>query len=183
MPQLLILYAHPDQPASRINRHLRDQACLLPNTEVRDLYRLYPRGIVDRRKEQEALLRADIIVSQYPLFWYSMPPLLKEWVDTVLEYGWAYGPNGNKLAGKSWLHCVSTGGDAYSYTKSGAHGYRLEDFLRPQEMTARLCHTRWLTPFVTHDAMRVQDDALHATGERYCQHLQQINHARARLPS
>jgi putative NADPH-quinone reductase len=41
-------------------------------------------------------------------------------------------------------------------------------------MTARLCHTRWLAPFVTHDAMRVQDEALNAVGARYCQHLQQL---------
>jgi putative NADPH-quinone reductase len=174
MPQLLILYAHPDLPASRINRHLRDQASQLPNVQVRDLYRLYPRGIVDRRREQEALLGADIIVSQYPMYWYSMPPLLKEWTDTVLEYGWAYGPNGTQLSGKAWLHCISTGGNASSYSEHGAHGHTLKDFLRPQEMTAKLCHTRWLAPFITHDAKQVQEQDLIAAGERYCQHLRQL---------
>ena len=40
----------------------------------------------------------DVVIFQFPLFWYSTPPILKQWQDIVLEYGWAYGEGGTKSA-------------------------------------------------------------------------------------
>ncbi len=42
--------------------------------------------------------------------WYSVPPLMKLWMDKVLSHGWAYGHNGIALRGKSLLWAVTTGG-------------------------------------------------------------------------
>lgn len=42
--------------------------------------------------------------------WYSVPPLLKLWMDKVLAHGWAYGHNGIALRGKSLMWAVTTGG-------------------------------------------------------------------------
>jgi putative NADPH-quinone reductase len=42
--------------------------------------------------------------------WYSVPPLLKLWMDKVLSHGWAYGHNGIALRGKSLMWAVTTGG-------------------------------------------------------------------------
>ena len=44
---------------------------------------------------QVALVAADTIVFQFPFYWYSVPPLLKEWIDLVLEHGFAYGLEGD----------------------------------------------------------------------------------------
>jgi len=46
------------------------------------------------------LLEHDRIVLQFPMYWYSMPPLLKKWLDDVLTYNFAYGSKGDKLKGK-----------------------------------------------------------------------------------
>jgi len=58
---------------------------------------------IDGATEQAALLGADRIVLQYPMYWLSCPPLLKKWLDDVLTFGWAYGSTGTALHGKELL--------------------------------------------------------------------------------
>lgn len=45
----------------------------------------------DVAKEQEKLLWADALILQFPLWWYTMPAILKGWIDRVYAYGFAYG--------------------------------------------------------------------------------------------
>jgi NAD(P)H dehydrogenase (quinone) len=45
----------------------------------------------DVKAEQEKLLWADMLILQFPLWWYSMPAILKGWVDRVYAFGFAYG--------------------------------------------------------------------------------------------
>ena len=59
-----------------------------------DLYELYPDFDVQVEQEQELLISHDMIILQHPFYWYSCPPLLKQWIDLVLEHGWAYGKEG-----------------------------------------------------------------------------------------
>ncbi|MGG3885590.1 NAD(P)H-dependent oxidoreductase [Brevibacillus panacihumi] len=42
-------------------------------------------------------------VLQFPFYWYSAPPLLKNWFDEAWTYGWAYGPGGVALRGKECI--------------------------------------------------------------------------------
>lgn len=68
-----------------------------------DLYADYPRFDIDINIEQQRLLDHDVILFQFPVFWYSTPSILKDWQDLVLEHGFAYGNNGDKLSGKHML--------------------------------------------------------------------------------
>jgi glutathione-regulated potassium-efflux system ancillary protein KefF len=77
--------------------------------EIRSLYHLYPDFNIDIAAEQEALSRAELVVWQHPMQWYSVPPLLKLWIDKVLAHGWAYGHGARALQGKSLLWAVTTG--------------------------------------------------------------------------
>lgn len=45
----------------------------------------------DVQREINKLLDADVLIFNFPLWWYSMPAILKGWVDRVLAYGIAYG--------------------------------------------------------------------------------------------
>ncbi len=54
---------------------------------MRDIAKLYPNFNIDAKTEQEALLNADRIIFQYPIYWYNIPPVLKQWFDQVLTYG------------------------------------------------------------------------------------------------
>src|SRR6187402_1058580 len=96
----LILFAHPRLEKSRTNRALLARIPNHPDLFFNDLYEAYPDFNVDVEREKDLLIKHDVIIWQHPFFWYSCPPLLKQWIDLVLELGWAYGPNGNALKGK-----------------------------------------------------------------------------------
>ncbi len=57
--------------------------------------------------EHEKVAWADIILFVYPLYWFHLPGILKNWVDRVFSYGFAYG--GKTLAGKKGMHLYTTG--------------------------------------------------------------------------
>jgi len=164
--RVLLLVAHPDLRRSRVNRRLLDAARRLAGAhldgrlEVRDLYALYPDFAIDVEAEQAALERADLIVWQHPMQWYSMPALMKLWLDEVLRYGWAYGHHRRALAGKDLWLLLSTGGSAAAFQPSGYNRRFLDAFLPPYEQTAAMCGLRLLPPLVLHDALRVDDTAL-----------------------
>jgi len=159
-PRILILYAHPFAEQSRVNQALANAARSLANVQVRDLYEAYPDFYIDVQQEQQLLAEADLIVFQHPIQWYGMPSLLKEWVDTVLEYGWAYGEGGTALHGKDFWLAATTGSPQESYREDGHHGHEFSAFLPPFRQTARLCGMRWMRPYILHGADRVGDDAL-----------------------
>ncbi len=40
--------------------------------------------------EQEKLARADLLILQFPVWWFGMPAILKGWADRVFARGFAY---------------------------------------------------------------------------------------------
>ena len=157
---ILVLTAHPQMELSRINRALMEAAAGVSRVEVRDLYALYPDYLIDVAAEQAALQKARLVVWQHPIHWYHMPPLMKLWVDEVLAFGWAYGPEGTALVGKDLWLVASTGGPDDSYQPSSYNRYHFEAFLPPYEQTATLCGMRFLPPMMLHGAHRVGSDEL-----------------------
>jgi len=72
--------------------------------------------------EQERLDRADALVLVFPVYWWSMPALLKGWIDRVFSNGWAYdeGPDGNtvKRLQRLPVHLIAIGGaDMHTYAR------------------------------------------------------------------
>lgn len=162
--QVLVIVAHPSMEQSRVNRRLLHAMHSLAATPagdklaVRDLYRLYPDYHIDVAAEQAALARARLVVWQHPIHWYGMPPLMKLWVDEVLAFGWAYGPEGTALRGKDLWLVASTGGPQDSYRPDSYNRYFFDAFLPPYEQTAALCGMRFLHPMMLHGAHRVTKD-------------------------
>lgn len=89
MSRVLILFAHPNLQSSRVHRRLIDRVPALPDVTFHDLYEAYPRLDIDIEREQELVEDHDVVIFQHPFFWYSTPPILKQWEDLVLEHGWA----------------------------------------------------------------------------------------------
>jgi glutathione-regulated potassium-efflux system ancillary protein KefF len=161
-----LVYAHPYPNRSRANRHLLEAVRDLPDLEVRSLYDLYPEFSIDVEAEQAALQRARIVIWMHPLYWYSVPPLLKLWFDKVLAYGWAYGDDSYALRDKLCLWVTTTGGDAFAFSPQGNHQRPFADFVPVIEQTARFCQMRWATPFVLHGSHKIDEPALHANGDK-----------------
>ncbi len=127
---------------------------------------------INVKQEQALLSEHDIIVFQHPFYWYSCPAIMKEWMDLVLEYGYAYGPEAHALNGKQWLSAITTGGAPESYCSAGYNSRPLLDFLLPFQQTAQLCGMTWLPPFVLHSFHKIKDpEALRRCGQDYRQLL------------
>ncbi|MEL7184655.1 MAG: NAD(P)H-dependent oxidoreductase [Pseudomonadota bacterium] len=169
MANVLVYYAHPGHRFSHVNRAMADVAARVDGITFIDLYATYPRQNIAVDIEQQRLLDHDIIVFQFPLFWYSTPSLLKEWIDLVLEHGFAYGDGGDRLAGKTLLLAVTAGGPEDAYTENGYQHFPLRTFLTPLEQTARLCQMRFAPPYVLYASLRAPTSgqaAPHVAGYR-----------------
>lgn len=171
---ILVILAHPYLEHSRANRALVREVRDLEGVEVRNLYERYPDFDVDIEVEQQALLEADIIVWQHPMYWYSVPGLLKHWFDKVLARGWAYGDGGTRLHGKRCLWVVTTGGDETAFRPDGMHAFSFESFVPHIEQTARFCGMEWLPPVVLHGSHRVSSQELHEFAKHYRLRIQRL---------
>lgn len=173
MSSILVLAAHPRLQLSHVTRRLMQAARSEagPAVAVRDLYALYPDYLIDVAREQQALAAARLVVWLHPIRWYSMPPLMKLWVDEVLTLGWAYGRGGQALQGKDLWLVTSTGGSEAAYQPGGYNRYFFDAFLPPYEQTATLCGMRFLPPLVLHGAHRVEAAALEAHAAVFAERL------------
>lgn len=167
MPKILILLVHPTLEKSKANQMLLDSIPSSDAITLHDLYEEYPNFSIQVKAEQNLVLDHDIILFQHPLYWYSCPPLMKLWMDMVLEDGWAYGVDGNQLLGKKWIQVITTGGSKDSYSKGGFHGYATEDFLLPFRRTAELCGMDYLAPFLVQGTFQLNELDLQKESNRY----------------
>lgn len=154
--KILILFAHPAYDKSRVNRRLVEESRGLEGVSLHDLYEAYPDFLIDVKREQALLLEHDLIIFQHPFYWYSSPALLKEYLDLVLEHGWAYGRNGRALAGKRLMNAVTTGGPQEAYRVGGHNRYPMRQYLLPFDQTAHLCKMEYLAPFTVHQALSLE---------------------------
>jgi glutathione-regulated potassium-efflux system ancillary protein KefF len=175
MADVLVIAAHPQLEQSRVTRAMLRalEAADAQRIEVRPLYALYPDYFIDVAAEQAALQAAKLVVWLHPVHWYSMPPLMKLWLDETLAFGWAYGPGGEALRGKDLWLAASTGGPEDSYRPDGYNRYFFDAFLYPYEQTAALVGMRWLPPLVLHGAHRIGDTELAAHADLLVRRLQQ----------
>ena len=163
--KVLVNLFHPHLERSVVNRAWADRLANQPGITLRNLYALYPDGKIDVAAEQQALAEHDRLVFQHPFYWYSTPPLMKQWLDDVLTYGWAYGPGGNALAGKEWLSVISTGGPTDSYQAGGYNRFSMSEFLKPLVQTASLLQTVFLPPFIFHGAVVADSEVVRASAD------------------
>lgn len=180
---ILIIYAHPYPRHSHANKRLLDAVSDIPEVEVRSLYELYPDFNINVAAEQQALSQADLIILQHPIQWYSMPPLLKLWIDKVLEHGWAYGHNGKALEGKDFMWAVTTGGNDHHFDLGDHPGFPI--LSQPIQATAIYCGMNWLPYFAEHNTFSCDEAALARASESYRRRLKNYIalHPQSELPA
>ena len=167
MPKVLVLFAHPALEHSRINRAMISGHEHWVDVTFHDLYQLYPDFVINVQTEQRLLLQHDIVIWHHPLYWYSVPPLLKQWIDLTLQHGWAYGHSGVFLKDKPVLNVITAGGGREAYAAGGHNAYTLQQFLYPLERTAALCGMRYLPPYVVYGTHAIQGEAVAEECRRY----------------
>lgn len=172
MTQTLVLLFHPNIRASRANAALVGAAASLPQVDVLDMYAAYPGGITladDGEAEAARLLSADRIVLQFPIQWYSTPPLLKAWQDAVLTrmFYLAYEDEGRRLEGTPLMIAATAGNVPEAYHPGGSNMFAMNDLLTPLRAMAHRCGLVWAEPFVLYRATKLSDEDLDAAGADY----------------
>ncbi|XP_076999678.1 ribosyldihydronicotinamide dehydrogenase [quinone] [Tamandua tetradactyla] len=93
-----------------------------------EVYEACKRGSLARDilDEQKKVQEADLVIFQFPLYWFSVPAILKGWMDRVLCQGFAFDLPGfydsGFLKDKLALLSVTTGGTAEMFSKTGVSG-------------------------------------------------------------
>ncbi|NOR73888.1 MAG: NAD(P)H oxidoreductase [Draconibacterium sp.] len=167
MKKIIIIFAHPTFHKSRINKKLISAVENLEGITVNNLYENYPDFFINVKKEQNLLIEHDIIIWHHPFYWYSAPAIIKEWMDLVLEHGFAYGIKGNALKDKMAFSVVSTGGKKEVYCKEGHNHFTLNQFLIPFNQSANLCGMTYLPPFVVHGSHTISDEEIDNLTQMY----------------
>lgn len=169
--QILMFHDHSER--SRANRALADTAATLPGVTVTDMGALYPGGEVDVDVEVERLLAADRLVLQFPVQWYSTPPLLKRWQDQVLTRMYYIRPSeeGDRLKRLPVLVAATAGNVESAYSAKGINLFPLAELLRPLQATAHRCGWQWNEPFLLYRANKLSDDELAQATVAYSAHL------------
>ena len=137
MKNILIISGHPElRDNSLANKIiLEDLERLLPTAAFDLLSDLYPDYRIDVEAEQKKLAAADIIVLQFPIFWYSMPALLAKWMEDVFVHGFSHGATGRALTHKKLLLSFTTGAPASAYDAAFPVEAMAERFVRTAGLT------------------------------------------------
>lgn len=88
----------------------------------------------DILEEQKKLRASDLLILQFPLWWFSMPAILKGWVDRVMSMGFAYGGgqwyDTGGMKGRRAMLSITTGGPEHLYSTRGRNGH-IDNILFP----------------------------------------------------
>ena len=172
----LVILSHPNFANSVANKTIVNELEKHSHITIRHLDNIYSGYQIDVVAEQAALLEANNIVLQFPLYWYSVPASLKNWLDQVLGFGFAYGPEGDKLKGKNIIISTTVGGPQESYTPLGYNHFPIAELLKPLEQTAYLAQLKWHTPIATHRCVYIPDvyNVKEEVEERATNHVKQL---------
>jgi glutathione-regulated potassium-efflux system ancillary protein KefG len=173
MKRVLLINGHRDPKASQFGKALFEAASSLPSVTSHALMETYPDFKINGDAERALLSKHEAIVLQFPLYWYSSPAIVKEWLDEVLARGWAYG-GGNALSGKHLLIATTTGGPEKVYQREGGNRFTREEFLRPFEQTAHLCQMVWHRPFIMYGVRYLAETQIQQCCSDYVRRIEQL---------
>ena len=141
MKNVLIVSGHTDLKNDSVanKQIMEDLTELLPDAELSILDELYPDFKIDVKSEQEKLEKSDIIVLQFPLFWYAMPSIMNKWMEDTFKHGWSHGSTGDNLQGKKLIASFTAGAPEEAYHKDGIMGFEIEDYLPAIKSMCGLC--------------------------------------------
>lgn len=142
--KLLVVSGHVDLAHSVANKAILEGLKKeFPEAEFDDLIGLYPDYKIDAKAEQEKLVKADVIVLQFPFFWYNCPSIMRKWFEDVLTHGFAYGSNGRALEGKKLLVSLTLGAPTEMYQHDASQKFEIGEFMPSFIQMANLCRMQW----------------------------------------
>lgn len=140
--QTLVIVSHPDLAESQTQQFFLQGIGNESSLKVHHLDALYSDGVIDVEEERALLKKYDRVVFQFPFYWYSMPALLKQWLDTVLDeeeiFNWAI---------KELGVVVMIGVAEKEYGAGGRELFTIDEYLRPFQGIANKLNVSYLPVF------------------------------------
>ncbi|MCU7837108.1 MAG: NAD(P)H-dependent oxidoreductase [gamma proteobacterium symbiont of Taylorina sp.] len=173
---ILIIFSHPYPHRSHANKTILDSIAKTEHVFITDLYQKYPDFHINVIEEQSLLRQAKLIIFQFPIYWYNVPALLKQWQEMVLsrQFLLGDGDHGCALQGKSAMAVVTAGHKHQSYQQGGEDNYNVEEFLRPLEQLSVHCGMHYHSPLILHQAHKASETELTQFSRLYSQRIEQL---------
>lgn len=146
----LIIMAHSNPNDSKINKRIKKALENEEHITYKDIKSLYQDYNFDVKKEQKDLINAEKIIFQFPLYWWTAPAILKQWMDDVYAYDFAfkYDENGEwqalNLQNKEFQMIVTIGGSEEDYKNMDI---KVKDCLSSYSITASSLGMKELKPY------------------------------------
>lgn len=133
----------------------------------------------DILKQQEVVKWADVLLFQFPMWWYSMPAAMKGWFDRVLVYGFAYSttPEGKSvglLEGKKAMILATLGGGPDNYSEHGETD-AVENLFLPITKSIAFCGIENLKSHYIYRSISAKEEDFPALVESRKSHLEILN--------
>lgn len=177
----LIIVSHPTpQNSVAINALIRE-AQQFSDTEIRHLDQLYGADTTDFdiAAEQKAHEAADNIIYMYPTHWFNTTPAMKAYLNQVWTYGWAFGPGGEALKGKSFRIVTTAGASEFTYSAQGLIRSSMEEVLTPMKASALYVGMVYEPALAFYSAMGLNEPQLEDIRQRFSALLRETNGASA----
>jgi glutathione-regulated potassium-efflux system ancillary protein KefG len=159
----LLLFGHPEMASTGFQASLISRVQNDPRFEVRILSQEHREIGFIALEEQQSIESAKSVILHFPLFWYSMPAIVKEWIDTVFTLGWAFDQNGGLLKKLPFVCSVTTGAKLESYSSEGTNGHSLDTYLLHVQRTMSYAGMNYLGLVATD---QIQPDAVELSADR-----------------
>ena len=131
--------------------------------------------VSDLKAEMDKLAWADFVIFQFPLWWFSLPAILKGWVDRVFAMGFSYDVNRRYetgvFLGKRGMLAMTTGGPPASYVEGGKNGEIGGLLMHIQHGMLHFVGMDVLPPFIAYGAARVTEEQRAAYLQAYRERL------------
>lgn len=129
------------------------------------------------KAEMDKLEWADMVIFNFPLWWFSVPAILKGWVDRVFAMGFCYGAgkgvydNGTYRGKKRGMLTITTGGPVLAYGENGKNGDIHKIIYPIQHGMLYFVGMDVLPPFIAWSPARLSDDERKKYLDDYRTHL------------
>ena len=159
MKKVIVISGHPDLSVSRVNTAIMGKISQR-GVKVHSLASAVTPTGFDMGAEQALLNAHDRIVLLFPLYWYSCPAIMKQWIDEVFTPGYAYARGGDKLKDKEFMIITTVGAPSSGYRAGGFNRYTLDELLRPLQQTVAYVKGIYLPVVGVYESVFIDDESI-----------------------
>ena len=159
MKKVIVISGHPNLSTSRVNIAIINTVSQ-SGVKVHRLPCAVTSNGFDILAEQTLLNAHDRIVLLFPLYWYSCPAIMKQWIDEVLTPGYAYARGGDKLKNKQFMIIATVGAPSSGYRAGGFNRYTLDELLKPLQQTIAYVKGTYLPAVAVYESVFIDDESI-----------------------